>query len=181
VGSTTNDPADSELLVRFAGGDFAAFETFYERHRRGLFGYALGVCGDHQLAADAAQDVWLALIQGADKFARAQNPRAYLFKAVRNRAIDLGRGSSRPIGAPPVLVRPADPAAGAARAEEAARLNQALGGLPFEQREVVLLRVIGDLKFGEIAAVTGENIKTTESRYRLAMEKLKGWLAGDAP
>lgn len=176
---STTELQDSQLLSGFVRGDVASFEALFERHRRGLYGFAVGMSGDAQLAADAAQDTWLALIEQTDKFSAAQNFRAYLYRAARNRVIELQRAANRARRATrqaPPLVKAAsgDP-------EQANRLNTALMELPADQREVVLLRIYEDMKFGEIAEVTGANLKTVESRHRLAMEKLQQWLSGDAP
>lgn len=179
VPAALTEPSDQELLARFESGDAAAFEALYARHRRGLYGFALGVGGDAGSAADAVQDVWLALIQNAARFARAGNVRAYLYKAVRNRVIEYARKRGREAKAVGVLVKSgARSEAGAV--QDAQELDKALQALPAEQREVVLLRIYEDMQFAEIAQVTGENIKTVESRHRLALEKLRRWLAGDA-
>jgi RNA polymerase sigma-70 factor (ECF subfamily) len=48
--------------------------------------------------------------------------------------------------------------------------------LPPEQREVVHLKVFEGLTFQEIADLAGESINTVASRYRYALEKLRGQL-----
>jgi RNA polymerase sigma-70 factor (ECF subfamily) len=45
--------------------------------------------------------------------------------------------------------------------------------LPCEQREVVLLKIDGELTFAQIAVVMGTSINTAASRYRYALEKLR--------
>lgn len=178
------EQADTDLVARFARGDFSAFETLFQRHRRGLYGYTLALCGNRETAADAVQDTWLALIEQPEKFAQARNLAAYLYAAARNRVMELGRQQSRARRAAaelPPLVRPLDTAAGVQQAESMRQLNQALSDLPEDQKEVVLLRMYEGMKFPEIAQVTGAGVKTVESRYRLALEKLKQWLTGGTP
>jgi DNA-directed RNA polymerase specialized sigma24 family protein len=51
--------------------------------------------------------------------------------------------------------------------------------LPYEQREVVALRVYGQLTFREIAALRGASIKTVQSRYGYALDKLRLALDGE--
>ena len=50
---------------------------------------------------------------------------------------------------------------------------RALGTLPEEQREVFLLREVGNLPFKDIADVTGVPENTVKSRMRYALEKLR--------
>ena len=60
--------------------------------------------------------------------------------------------------------------------ERSRELTRALGELPFEQREVVVLHLCGGMKYREIAAVQGESINTVKSRYRYGLEKLRALL-----
>ena len=57
--------------------------------------------------------------------------------------------------------------------DEFQRVHEAMGKLPYEQREVVALRAQGDMKFREIAQLQGTSVKTALSRYRYGMEKLQ--------
>ena len=57
--------------------------------------------------------------------------------------------------------------------ETSIEIHNALGQVPFEQREVIVLHVHGDMKFKEIAQLQGVSIKTIQSRYRYGLEKLR--------
>jgi RNA polymerase sigma-70 factor (ECF subfamily) len=57
-------------------------------------------------------------------------------------------------------------------------LERALGVLPREQREVVALKIDGELTFAQISQATGLSINTVASRYRYALEKLRASLGG---
>ena len=57
-------------------------------------------------------------------------------------------------------------------------LERALARLPVEQREVVALKVDGELTFAEIGAVMGISPNTAASRYRYALGKLRAELKG---
>lgn len=166
---------DSQLLSAFTRGDAGAFMHLYERHARGLYGYALALAGQAELAADCVQELWLKVVKNAHKLAGYTNPRAFFFKTLRNQVYDefRRRGHERKLTARFAelpLVRPKD---GLATAEEAAAIEAAIKELPDEQREVILLRVYGELSFPEIAEITGTPVKTVESRHRLGLEKLR--------
>jgi RNA polymerase sigma-70 factor (ECF subfamily) len=51
--------------------------------------------------------------------------------------------------------------------------------LPYEQREVVILRVQGQMKFSTIAAMQQTSVKTVLSRYRYGITKLRSLLNGE--
>jgi len=57
--------------------------------------------------------------------------------------------------------------------DQAAALTQALGQLPREQREAVLLQIEADLSVEEIATITDSSFETTKSRLRYARTKLR--------
>ncbi|WP_395753425.1 RNA polymerase sigma factor [Prosthecobacter sp.] len=61
--------------------------------------------------------------------------------------------------------------------EAAAIVDKALHSLPEDQREVVTLKLWGDLTFNEIAAMTGDSINTIAGRYRYALQALHKKLA----
>jgi RNA polymerase sigma-70 factor (ECF subfamily) len=63
--------------------------------------------------------------------------------------------------------------------EESARLFTTLMRLPYDQREVFVLYVQGEMKFREIAELQNVSIKTVQSRYRYGIEKLQGLLEKD--
>jgi RNA polymerase sigma-70 factor (ECF subfamily) len=59
------------------------------------------------------------------------------------------------------------------------RLQQAIQLLPDEQREVVTLKIDGELTFAQIAQVVGVGISTASSRYHYALQKLRNSLVGE--
>ena len=63
--------------------------------------------------------------------------------------------------------------------EELQKLKEAITQLPYEQREVVVLRVQGDMRFRQIAKLQDVSIKTALSRYRYGLDKLRSMLNGE--
>ena len=58
-------------------------------------------------------------------------------------------------------------------------LRELLQSIPQEQREVVILRVHDELKFHEIAKITGCSLSTTKSRFRLGIANIRKKIGGD--
>ena len=99
-----------------------------------------------------------------------------LYAAVRSAALDLHRRETRrsvrdatyhlqdlDAWFEPPIERP----------DEATLLENALGRLPEEQREVVVLRIWGELTFAQIAETVGVSINTVAARYRYGLEALR--------
>ena len=177
----TMEIADAELIERFKGGEVSAFENFYARYRKPLYGYALSLCRQREWAADSLQAAWLSFLQSVDNLGPESNFKAYLFRCLRNGVFDDLRRRGRELKAlseaaeGPVYVKATD---GVARQESTEELNRALDSLPPEQREVILLRFFGDLTFSEVGKLLEVSPRTAESRHRLALEKLRSKMAG---
>jgi RNA polymerase sigma-70 factor (ECF subfamily) len=139
----------------------------------------MGMLGRREDAEDAVQEVFAAMLQSKHRLTGVQNLTAYLFTALRHAAGHLAaRRARQPRTADAALGDVAargDPPDGSAA--DGGRLQQALIALPLEQREVVALKIDGQLTFAEIAQVLGINANTAASRYRYALEKLRGSLS----
>jgi RNA polymerase sigma-70 factor (ECF subfamily) len=167
---------DVKLLLAYERGDASAFKTLYEKYRNEAFFFALSLSGDAHAAEDAVQDAFISLMRNA-KAARgfAGGLKSYVFRSVRWRVIDAIRKSRvrRESAAENV---PALFDSKSAVAEYAPDVAAALMALPDEQRETVVLKIWGGMSFREISEVTGSSPDTAASRYRYAVEKLRGRL-----
>jgi RNA polymerase sigma-70 factor (ECF subfamily) len=102
-----------------------------------------------------------------------------LYAAVRSSALDLLRAHDRRAR------READDRVGVVRGDEpwfdtrieqrehADTMQAALGQLPTAQREVIVLKIWGELTFAQIAQALDESINTIASRYRYGIEALR--------
>lgn len=59
-------------------------------------------------------------------------------------------------------------------------MSEALRQLPYEQREVLLLRSHSQMRFAAIAKAQGVSINTVQGRYRYAVDKLRSMLDSEA-
>lgn len=105
----------------------------------------------------------------------------YLYACVRTAAIDLHRaGRARPNGTGVVRLEIAFESPFAPeQAELAATVEAALAQLPTEQREVVVMKIWGDLTFLQIAEALQISPNTAASRYRYALARLETALADE--
>lgn len=72
-----------------------------------------------------------------------------------------------------------NPVQTAIRQEELQRVNCALAELPYQQREVIALRLTGNMRFRAIAELQNVSVKTVLSRYRYGLDKLRSLLDGE--
>jgi RNA polymerase sigma-70 factor (ECF subfamily) len=141
-------------------------QDLYRDHGPALLGYAAAMLGDRSAAEDVLHMVFLKLMGSPQLPAE---PRPYLFRAVRNAALNSRRARSRdvPLEEQRWLTGPAAPV------EESLAVQQALAELPPEQREVVVMRIWGEMTFDEIAGVLDLPANTAASRYRYGLSKLR--------
>lgn len=175
-----NGAGTDPLLLGLAAGDERAFAALYDRYARRLYRAALGLLGRREDAEDVVQDVFLATVRAHESLREVRDLTTYLFAALRRAA---GRCAQRQARAPKASETTAEDAV--APVERAAedhpqwhRLQQAIRALPNEQREVLTLKIDGELTFAQIAEVLGVSSGTAASRYRYALKKLRTSLAG---
>jgi RNA polymerase sigma-70 factor (ECF subfamily) len=138
----------------------------YEQHGRALLAYACAFVHDPSEAEDVLHQVFLQLLR--DGSTEILSP-GYLFRAVRNRVLNQIRDRAREVawdGEAQWLESPSG------STETALALQSALRALPEEQREVIVLRMWGQMTFEEVAGVVGVSPNTAASRYRYGLEKL---------
>lgn len=164
------------------------FARAFDEHHRSVFASALRVVGDHALASDVTQDVFLRLWRRPGAFdADRADLGTYLRLIARSRAIDLlreGQSRARTADRFKVVVGEAEPRTDdrpeivVERDDDRSSVRAALGGLPLAQREALVLAYWGGLTAEEIAARERIPLGTAKSRIRLGLVKLRTEMAG---
>ena len=180
AGMLQPDPTDEDLMLAYGGGDGAAFEALYARHRGPLFRFLAHQLRDHALAEELYQDVWQRVIVARARYRPEARFSTWLYQIAHNRIADHWRAlQHRPAAPADAQERtereadPQDPERQLSAFEERRRLQRALQELPEDQREVVLLRLEQELTLEQIGAITGVGRETVKSRLRYALDKLR--------
>ncbi len=148
----------------------AEIEALYRQHGAALMLFASAISGDRGRAQDAVHQVFLKAIENRG-VRQAINKKAYLFACVRNAVLNDAKVQDRnmPLDVDSAWFSPPDRDYAGEQ-----NLRRALGELPNDQREVIVLHVWGELTFSEIADLQGVSSNTAASRYRYALSKLRG-------
>ena len=168
-------PGPDPLLGDLAAGRAEGFAALYDRFGSRLYRAAWGMLGHADDAEDAVQEVFMALVRSRHKLGDVRDLTAYLFAVLRRAA---ARVAARRVREPVASDEAAREAAASPEPREASsphsrRLERALEALPPEQREVIAMKIDGELTFAQIAEVLGVSINTAASRYRYALDKLR--------
>ena len=171
---------DQRLLSGLRAGDKDALRRIYEKYIDDLLRVATSLLSDIQSAEDCIHDVFVNFAGTVDNSMIHSNLKSYLISCVANRARDqLRRQTRQSKSSMDQLFSksiPVNPAKQLIKDEESARVFAALAELPYQQREVFVLHIQGQMKFREIAGLLGLSINSVQSRYRYAIEKLRAIL-----
>lgn len=149
------------------------FDTHLPRLRR----YARALTGERQAADDLVQDTLERAWRRFSLWRRGSRLDAWLLAIMHNVFVNQYRGRPPPATSIDDLVQ--EPATRATQGDGLALrdLDAALGRLPPEQREVLLLVALEEYSYAEVARMLGVPPGTVMSRLARAREKLRGLLA----
>ena len=178
-------------MLAYGGGNAAAFDELYARHKGGVYRYLLRHCRNNALADELFQDVWMNAIRVRATYAPTAKFTTWIYTLAHNRLVDHwratgqarfasidddGEGEARDIVDALPSAANDEPEARALSNELGAQLREALAALPIDQRDAFLLQYEGGLSLVEIAELTGVGMETVKSRLRYATAKLRGAL-----
>jgi RNA polymerase sigma factor (sigma-70 family) len=175
---------DKMLIWKFNRGEKEALRCIYEKYKDDLVTLAAALLTDVSSAEDAVHDVFAGFLKSSGKFRLTGSLKGYLATCVANNARNRNKARQKHAGdwldrANEVSSNSNNPDAEAIFGEELSRLSSALAQLPYEQREVLLMRSYSDLKFRNIAKSLDVSINTVQGRYRYALHKVRSMLDGE--
>lgn len=187
--SEPTGPSDEALLARYRRGEVEAFRTLVRRHQRPLYNFALRQVRTPSTAEDIVQDVFVRIVQNVETFKEESRFTTWAYTIARNLCIDhLRKGMHRKHASLDAPNGPDSdhsalgervPASGPGADRNVigrqlqGHISAAVEALPEDQREVFLMRQVGELPFKEIADIVGVSENTVKSRMRYALERLQ--------
>jgi RNA polymerase sigma-70 factor (ECF subfamily) len=190
-GSRLEEAGNEDLMLAYAGGEAAAFDILYGRHKGGVYRYLLRQCANGGVADELFQDIWMNVIRVRATYKPTAKFTTWLYTLAHNRLVDHWRSNgnatmlsidddndtrARDTVESIPGARSDEPAVRVEQHELGAKLRAALAGLPPAQREAFMLQHEGGLSLAEIAELTGAGIETVKSRLRYAVAKLRAEL-----
>jgi len=172
---------DRLLVWKFKGGNWDALSRIYDKYREDLLRLATSLLNDISSAEDIVQDVFVFFAQSHELFRLTGTLKGYLATCVANRARNRNRDDLRHRtveldDTKEVFTDSKTPDEWIICSEELKKLSNAVAQLPYEQREVIVLHLQGDMKFKQIAKFRNVSIRTIQSRYRYGLDKLRSLL-----
>jgi RNA polymerase sigma factor (sigma-70 family) len=182
AGSDLTQISDEALVSLVASSDDEALSELYDRFGGVAYGLALRILRDDALAQDAVQDAFLGVWRTADRFLPERaKASTWILTLVHRRAVDLVRRENVRRGEP--IEHAPEPAAPETVEGEATLgfqrrvVQEALKGLPPEQREALELAYYGGLTQSQLAERLGQPLGTIKSRMFMGLARLRDLLA----
>ena len=183
-------PSDEELVNAVLGGDREGFGDLVERYQGRLVNYLYRLLRNLDEAHELAQEVFLKIYQALDRYDPRYRFSTWLFRVAQNAAIDQirrrrlklvsmhrqddgeeeGRDWDLPSGE-------RGPYQAMHNRERGEAIQEAIDGLPWEYRELIVLRHYGELSYEEIAKVKGMPLGTVKNKLFRGRQMLKETLA----
>lgn len=186
MASTTEQPvaADEQRLVRLSReGDESAFAELVETHQVAVFGTALRLIRDREVAAEVSNRTFYRAYEHLDSFDATRPLRPWLVRIAANEALNelrtRRRDAAHTIGGEAAAIEleqlagGPDPAEVLRGRERTAAIRAAVDRLPETQREVVVLRYFADLAYADIAEATQQTVSNVGVILLRARERLR--------
>jgi RNA polymerase sigma-70 factor, ECF subfamily len=157
-------------LVEAAVLEPEAFDALYRKYLAQVYSYAYYELGNHADAEDVAERTFLQALSALARFEERARPadgqgastfRVWLFQIARNAVANTRRTERRhpraPLEAAALAADPLDLEGDLARRQEAGAAWQAVGRLPPDRREALVLRFVEEMSTAEIAGILGRS------------------------
>lgn len=185
----TQQASDLDLITAAQSGDQRAYGDLVSRHQAGVVGVVFRMCGNIDLAEEAAQEAFLRAWQHLASYQPRHSFRSWVYRIAINAALDsLRQPTSRreqpfsdfenpaedDLGIVGTLPSPEDsPETTIEARQRAERVRRAVLALPAPSRAVLVLREYGGLSYNEIATSLGIPIGTVMSRLSSARSQMR--------
>lgn len=179
---------ERELIARLQKRDEAAFEELIRQYEKKVYTLCFRMCGNSEDAEEAAQDAFLALWRGIDRFRQESSLSTWIYRLATNACIDTLRRRKKQSGSvslddEELFVDAVDtspqPQETVEHREAQKLLQEALSALPEEYRKVLILREIEGLSYTEIAESASIELGTVKSRISRGRSLLRNFLSGN--
>lgn len=170
---------DEWLVLQSREGDRQAFAELVSRFQGRLFGHAMQLTGRRDVALDAVQETWLALIRELHRLEDPARFAGFAHRILARRCADLARRQRRRREVGAELADATQSAAGSSeRSEridpsELGRVRIALDELPTDRRTLLAMHYLHEMPLADMANVLRVPIGTVKSRLHAARAELR--------
>jgi RNA polymerase sigma-70 factor (ECF subfamily) len=171
---------ETQLVTQAQNGDRNAFSELVRIHAQGVLNVVYRMCGDVQLAEDAAQETFIRAWQSLSSYRPQTSLRSWLYRIAVNAGTDMLRKNRRilPDDIEDMQLTDGEPGPESlvSQQEKTDMVQKAILSLPDASRAVLVLREYEDLSYQEISSTLDIPVGTVMSRLNYARNLLKAKL-----
>jgi RNA polymerase sigma-70 factor (ECF subfamily) len=168
---------ETELVIQAKNGDRNAYSELVCIHAEGVRNVIYRMCGDAQIAEDAAQETFIQAWLYLSSYRPQASLRSWLYRIAVNAATDMLRKEKRILPNALEDLPLKDPLPGPealfSQGEQTALIQNAVLSLPDACRAVLVLREYEGLSYQEIAETLDIPVGTVMSRLNYARKLLR--------
>jgi len=151
--------------------DNDAFEVVYEHTKRGVFSIIISLVRNRTITEDLMQDTYIKMIKKIKQYKRGRNFNAWLMQIAKNTALDYLRKSNRE-----TIYDPQEQSYIHESLKTEGKTYDVLDlvkSLNDDEKQIVLLRAVADMKFKDIAKIVDKPLGTVLWIYNKSIKTLK--------
>ncbi len=162
----------SACMERMRSGDKSALHEVYEAYIGYIYTIVHQTVSNREDAEDVTSEFFMKLWRLADTYREGNGHRAWMAAIARNMAVDLLRKTKREV-LTEVVTEDASDVSVEQEVIADMSLRQALDTLKPKEREIVHLKIMGEMTFQEISDILNVPLGTVTWRYQNAIQKLR--------
>jgi RNA polymerase sigma-70 factor (ECF subfamily) len=163
--------SENEILALVKKGDAQAYQQIVKKYMQTAYYIALGFVHNHQDALDLSQESFIKAFRKIKSFDAGRPFFPWFYRILKNLCIDhfkrIRRRREIPLEESYFLIQDREDK------EMKEAMWQGIKKLPFEQKEIIILRYFREYSYEEIAEITGRPIGTVMSSLHYAKKRLK--------
>jgi len=164
-------------MAEVSAGQVARLAVLFERYHRGLFRYFVSMNRDREQAEDLVQEVFFRMLRYRTSYDPAHSFTAWMYQIARNAGVDQvrkrGMAQVVDIDSFALVSGSPGPEESVSRGQDLALLRRAMGQLPEDKREILVLSRFQGMKHEDIAEVLGCEVGTVKVRVYRAIRALE--------
>jgi len=172
-------PNIDEYIDRIKHKDNEAFEYIYELTKRGVYAMIISIVKDHQATEDLMQDTYIKMLKNIDQFIPGRNINSWIVQIAKNTALDYYRKHQKTQLTDPLENMNLLDTVQQEPSSTDYSLEEMIKPLDSDERQIVLLHIVSNMKFKTIAETMNKPLGTILWIYQKALKKIKKSIGED--
>lgn len=158
-------------------GDKQSYEHIINKYKNPLYGTVLRMTKNPQDAQDLVQEAFIKIYHQLDKYDQVGSFSSWLYRVTINHCMDEFRKKKYKMKHVEVdeerIVNPTHPEVVFLKKEKSRQLERLIATLPEDERLIILLRYVNELRYDEISELVGIPLSTVRNKLHRAKKKMR--------